>query len=74
MPKNHRIMQQDARLSIRLPSKLREALERWAQAEQRPLSAQVLKILDDAATSDAVIKSVEIYQQRRSRLSPKRVR
>lgn len=67
-------MQQDARLTIRLPGKLREALGRWAQAEQRSVSAQVLKILDDAATSDAAIRAVETYQQRRDRLLPKRVR
>jgi hypothetical protein len=66
-------MQQDARLTIRLPGKLREALGRWAQAEQRSVSAQVLKVLDDAATSNAAIKSVEAYRQRRS-LLPTKVR
>lgn len=65
MPKNHRVMQQDARLTIRLPGTLREALGQWAQAEQRSLSAQVLKILDDAATSDAAINSIRAYKQRR---------
>lgn len=73
MPKNRRVMQQDARLTIRLPGKLREALGRWAQAEQRSVSAQVLKVLDDAATSNAAIKSVEAYRQRRS-LLPTKVR
>jgi len=61
-------MQQDARLTIRLPGKLREALGRWAQAEQRSVSAQVLKVLDDAATSDAAVKSIKTYRQRRGRL------
>jgi hypothetical protein len=74
VPKNHRVMQQDARLTIRLPGKLREVLGRWAQAEQRSVSAQVLKVLDDAATSDAAVKSIEMYQQRRDRLLPKRKR
>lgn len=65
VPRNHRIMQQDARLTIRLPARLREALGSWARAEQRSLSAQVLKILDDAATSDAAINAIAAYRQRR---------
>lgn len=67
-------MQQDARLTIRLPGKLREALGRWAQAEQRSVSAQVLKVLDDAATSDAAVASIATYQRRRSRLTLKKMR
>ncbi|HEY4178761.1 MAG TPA: Arc family DNA-binding protein [Kofleriaceae bacterium] len=64
MPKNNRVMQQDARLTIRLPGKLREALGLLARAEQRSVSAQVLKILDDAVTSDAARISIEAYRKR----------
>jgi hypothetical protein len=60
-------MQQDARLTVRLPTALREALGDWAQAEQRSLSAQLLKALDEAVTSNAAIKSIEAYRQRRAR-------
>jgi hypothetical protein len=65
VPKNHRVMQQDARLTIRLPGRLREALGLWAHAEQRSMSAQVLKILDEATTSAAALRSIEAHKQRR---------
>lgn len=64
VPKNNRVMQQDARLTIRLPGKLREALGVLARAEQRSVSAQVLKILDDAVTSEAALASIEAYRKR----------
>lgn len=64
MPKNNRVLQQDARLTIRLPGRLREALGVLARAEQRSVSAQVLKILDDAVTSEAAFASIEAYRKR----------